>query len=466
MTDAPNAIPQVALPLPSVMQAAAMLEAAGRRGMAATLAGHILQQYPNHARALHLSGLCAAADGRFADAAALIGKAIAQGGEDPQHYRNQCAVLERLGRLEEAEAAGRRAVELDPTDPQSYHNLTIAQARQLRLDAAIASARRMLSLDPEAPGAHMALAECLLLGGDFAEGWEEYEWRFRLPQAPPVLPRTDRPQWDGRQMRNGERLLIIADQGFGDVIQFARYIPWARERCADCVLAADQYMHPLLGKLADGMRVFGSWAECPPYDMYVPLSGLPRLYGTHAENIPFPMPYLVAEPVLAAAWRARLDALCPRGHRRVGLVWAGRPEHPNDRNRSAALSDLAPLFDVPGVTFVLLQKGPRLADAARLQVIAPIVNMGASIETFSDTAALAGALDLVVSVDTSVAHLAGALGMPVWLMLPFAPDWRWLLHREDTPWYPTARLFRQAAPGDWRGVAARVAEVLRSGGCA
>lgn len=463
MTDAPHAIPQVSVPLPSLMQAAALLEQAGRREMAAALAGHILHTYPNHARALHLSGLCAAADGNFAEAAALIGRAIAQGGEDPQQYRNQCAVLERLGRFEESEAAGRRAVELDPTDPDSYHNLTIAQARQLRLDAAIASARCTLALNPAAPGAHMALAEALLLRGDFAEGWEEYEWRFRLPQASPVLPRTDRPQWDGRAMRAGERLLLVADQGFGDVIQFARYIPWARHRCADCVLAADRYMHGLLGRLTEGMQVFGSWAECPPYDTYIPLSGLPRLHGTRAENVPLPVPYVVAEPALVEAWRARLDRLCPPGHRRVGLAWAGRPEHPNDRNRSASLAALAPLFDVPGVTFVLLQKGPRLADAARLQVAAPIVNMGAAIETFSDTAALASGLDLVVSVDTSVAHLAGAVGKPVWLLLPYAPDWRWLLGREDTPWYPTARLFRQATPGDWPGVAARVAGALRAG---
>ena len=455
-------IPAVPIPVPEAMAAAALLESLGRRAEAARIADRILAVFPRHPRALHLKGVCAASESRHAEAARLIEAAIAQGLEEPQMYRNLCAVLERLGRLDEAVAAGRRAVALDPTDAESYHNLTIALARKLALDDAIAAARAALALEPQRAGAHMALAEALLLRGEFAEGWAEYEWRFRLPHAAPPLPRTDRPQWDGGPMPTGKRLLLVADQGFGDVIQFARYIPWARARCADAVLAVSPEIRPLLAQAAAGLLTFASWSDCPPYDAYITLSGLPRAHATTIDTIPAPIPYIAVDSARRTAWRARLDQLTPRGYRRIGLVWAGRPEHPNDNNRSVRLERLVPLFELPGTAFVALQKGPALAEAGRVRGRAPIANLSASVANFADTAAILAELDLLVTVDTSVAHLAGALGRPVWIMLPHAPDWRWLLHREDSPWYPTVRLFRQRRSDDWDELARRVAAALNS----
>lgn len=449
----------IPVPLDEVLSLAAGLEQAGRGQAAGRLADHILAVQPNQPAALHLKGVVTAAQGDAAGAAALIEQAIRHGLEEPHYYRNICAIYERLGRLDDALAAGRRSVELDPTNAESYHNLTVVHARRLDFERATACARTALGLDPSRPGAHMALAEALLAQGQFQEGWQEYEWRFRLPGAALPLPDTGRPQWDGSAMAQ-ERLLLVADQGFGDVIQFCRYIPWVRTLCPDIAVAAGPEMQPFIRQVAPDLPVFAEWRHCPPYAAYCPLSGLPLRHGTRLTNIPAPIPYLRADPERAAGWRARLQRLRPRNHRAVGLVWAGRSSHPNDRSRSVRLSRLAALFSVPATSFVALQKGPGLAEAARLFGRAPLFNVSADIRDFADTAAVLNELDLLITVDTSVAHLAGALGRPVWLMLPHAADWRWLLNRTDSPWYPTFRLFRQNAADDWEGVASSVASAL------
>jgi len=442
-----------------VISIALQLQREGKWPEAEQMAAHILAVYPNHAEALHLKGIAAAGQGRDAQAAGLVEQAIAHGLEMPQYYRNICAIYERLGRLDEALAAGRRAVALDRTDAESYHNLTVVHARRLELEAAIACARTALSLDPRRAGAHLALAEALLMRGEFAEGWAEYEWRFRLPGIQPPLPATDRPQWDGAAMPLGT-LLLVADQGFGDVIQFSRYIPWVRARAPQLVIACSTEMQALVCQMAPGVPLFAEWRQCPPYAAYAAFSGLPLVHRTVLETIPADIAYLHANLRRAAVWQARVAAKAARGGRKIGLVWAGRPTHANDRNRSVRLARLAPLFDCPGVTFVALQKGPKLEEAGRYYGRAPLLNLGAAIEDFGDTAAIIANLDLVVTVDTSVAHLAAAMGKPTWIMLPYAPDWRWLLGREDSPWYPSVRLFRQTRPGDWEGVAARVAEAI------
>ena len=449
----------VPIPIRDVLTIAMQLERTGKPAEAERLAGYVLAAHPKHAEALHLKGIAAASAGRDADAAALLERAIAHGLEEPQYYRNICAIYERLGRLDEALAAGKRAVLLDATDAESYHNLTVVHARRLELDEAVHCARTALALDPMRAGAHMALAEALLSRGDLAEGWREYEWRFRLPGAAAPLPPTDRPQWDGAPMPDGT-LLLVADQGSGDVMQFCRYLPWVAERCPHVVVACAADLQPLVGQLAPGVRMFANWKACPPYAAYCAFSGLPLLHGTVLANIPAAIPYFTPDPARVAAWRAKLDRLAPRGHRRVGVVWAGSPTHSNDRNRSARLAQLRPMFDAPGITWFAVQKGPRLSEVSGYFGRAPLLNLGASIEDFSDTAAIVANLDLVVTVDTSVAHLAGAMGRKVWIMLPFAPDWRWLLGRADSPWYPSVRLFRQTERGDWASVAREVAAAL------
>jgi hypothetical protein len=255
-------------------------------------------------------------------------------------------------------------------------------------------------------------------------------------------------------------LLLIADQGIGDSIQFCRYIPWVCSRCPQVVVVADPLLHPLIRQTHRALELVGHWDRCPPFAAYCPLSGLPRLYGTTLGTIPSNVPYLHADPARAEAWCARLQDLLQPGTRRIGIAWAGRSTHNNDLNRSMSLLAFAPIAALDGVSLVSLQKGSAQGAIANYFDRAPLLNLGAEIADFADTMAIVETLDLVITVDTAVAHLAGAMGKPVWILLSYAPDWRWLLERSDSPWYPTARLFRQPSPGDWGSVARRVAEAL------
>ncbi len=446
----------VPLPLVSVLKIAAEYEHAGRYDDAAELLRTILEAVPNQRDALHLLGVLAFRKNDPLAAMRLMEQAIAQGASPALFWRNLCTLYERTGRYKEAMAAGRRAIELDPGDAQAQHNLGIAYYRLLRIDDAVACARRAISIDPTLAVAHFALAEALLVQGEFAAGWEEYEWRFQIPDAGAPMPNTDRPQWDGAPIANG-RLLLIADQGFGDVIQFSRYIPWVRERCPDLVLACGGEMLSLLQHNFPWLPLTNRLEPSGHFSAFCPLSGLPRLHGTRLETIPATPRSIYAVPDRVADWKRRLDVLSPGPKRRVGIVWAGRANPPN---RSVSLSMLAPTAMPDGLVLVALQKGPAQREIAGYHGRAPLINLGPEIADFSDTAAIIESLELVVTIDTAVAHLAASMGKPVWIMLPYAADWRWLLGRCDSPWYPTARLFRQETPGQWEPVVARVAEAL------
>jgi hypothetical protein len=254
-------------------------------------------------------------------------------------------------------------------------------------------------------------------------------------------------------------MMLVADQGFGDVIQFSRYIPWVAERCPNLILACAKELQSQVRQVMPGLKVFDRWDERPDFVSFCPLSGLPRLHGTRIETIPNHMlPYLRADPARVARWRTRIDRLAPTRYQRIGITWAGRPTHNNDVNRSATLNTFATIADLPNTALVSLQKGPAQAQCGNYYGRAPLINLSAEIEDFDDTAAIIETLDLLVTVDTSVAHLAAAMGKPVWIMLPYAPDWRWLLDRDDTPWYPSVRLFRQTEPRRWDDVMARIAD--------
>ncbi len=337
--------------------------------------------------------------------------------------------------------------------------MAVVNQRLLRLDYAIGYARRSIALNPSSASPHLALAELLLLRGAMEEGLEEYEWRFRVPDANSVLPNTDRPQWNGEPMGDG-KLLLIADQGFGDVLQFLRYLPWVASRCPRVVLACGPELRRLIEHNHPDVPVLDRWDACPPFAAFCPLSGLPRLRATRLETIPAAVPYIVPEPAKVAAWADRLQAMLPRGYRRIGLVWSGRAHPPN---RSLRLSALAPLAALEGISLVSLQIGKAAEEVADYFGCAPLLGLGHEIGDFTDTAAIVANLDLLVTIDTAAAHLAGAMGRPVWIMLPYSPDWRWLLDRADSPWYPTARLFRQPAPGRWEPVVACIAGALDGG---
>jgi len=453
-------VPQVPIPLDEILKLAGEFLDGGRLGEAEILLDHIVSAVPDAASALHLKGILLYRTNRHQAAAEVMERAIELAPDATVFHRNLCPIYERIGRYDDAIRVGHHALDVDRHDLQTLHNLALVHYRRLELDDSIAFARRALALDPSAPGPHFQLAETLLLRGEFTEGWDEYEWRYRIVGAAPPLPPTNRPQWDGAPLP-GKTLLLVADQGFGDAIQFSRYIPWVCERCPDVVVAADPILHPLIQQISPVVKFVERWDQCPPFSAYCPLSGLPRLHGTTLETIPASVPYLHADPVRTAAWRARLQDLIPANARRIGIAWAGRPTHNNDANRSAGLTAFGPLAGLDNVALVSLQKGPGQDAVAGYFHRAPLLNLGAAVADFVDMMAVIETLDLVVTVDTAVAHLAGAMEKPVWIMLPYAPDWRWLLDRTDSPWYPTTRLFRQSKAGDWGCVGRAVCEAVR-----
>ncbi|MEO7027458.1 MAG: tetratricopeptide repeat protein, partial [Caulobacteraceae bacterium] len=418
------------------LKLAAEHEAAGRLDEAQAALDGFLADHPEHAEALHLKGVVAVRQGDTPAGAALMERSVAAGPVRPYYLRNLCEVYRTLGRYDEALEAGLKAVAGDTNDPIAHANLSVLHYERGAPTDAVISAERALRINPNMPGAHFGLAEALLLRGDMARGWEEYEWRFRMPGVPPLMPKNDVPQWDGKPLESG-RLMLIADQGFGDGIQFARYIPWAIERCAEVVVACSKELQPLIGQVPGISALFDRWEAAPACAAFIPLSGLPRLHGTRVDTVPWDGPYLKADPGKATRWRERLDQLVAPGHRRIGLVWAGRPTHKNDRNRSVALTALAPLTELAGITFVSLQKGPGQTQVGGYFGRAPLINVGPEIDDFADSLAVIDGLERVVTVDTAIGHLAGAMGKSAFLMLPYAPDWRWLEKRADTPWYPS-----------------------------
>ena len=326
---------------------------------------------------------------------------------------------------------------------------------------ALISAERALRINPNMPGAHFGLAEALLLRGDLARGWEEYEWRFRMPGVPPLMPKNDIPQWDGKPLESG-RLMLIADQGFGDGIQFARYIPWAAERCAEVVVACSQELQPLIRQIPGVAALFDRWEAAPACAAFIPLSGLPRLHGTRVETIPWPGPYLQARCRQGGSWRG---APRPAGRARASAhrPRLGRPADAQERPQPLGGAERA---EAPhrsaGDHLRLAAEGSRPEPDRRLfRPRADRQPRPGARDLRRDPRRCIEGLERVVTVDTAIGHLAGASGKAAFVMLPYAPDWRWLQERADTPWYPTLRLFRPPAPRDWASVSSEVARALR-----
>lgn len=443
---------------------------AGRIGEAAALYEAVLAVQPGEPDALHLLGLVRRAERRLDDALALIGRAATLVPEQPLFHFNLGATRRQLGLLDEAEQSLRRTLALAPESVDGHLELGLTLLDRRELDAAEAALRAGLALDPSHAGTHFGLAGLLLLSGRFREGWEEYVWRERLPEFRGIEPAAEAPRWDGSPL-DGRTILLDVEQGHGDTIQFARYVPLVMAAGGRVVLRCGPEIAPLLRTL-DGVSQFvGPGEPLPPVDCVASLPDLPRLFGTTVETIPAAVPYLHADPARGRAWADRLDTLdgergartvqSGRPVRRVGLVWGGSPDHRLNNQRSTTLAALAPLGAVGGVRFYGLQKGAPAAEALTPPAGLDVVDLGPELQDFADTAAVISVLDLVITVDTSVGHLAGALGRPAWV-LPWAThDWRWLLDRDDSPWYPSVRLFRQEQPHVWAPVVAHVAEALR-----
>ncbi|MBN8928755.1 MAG: hypothetical protein BGO51_21015 [Rhodospirillales bacterium 69-11] len=349
-----------------------------------------------------------------------------------------------------AEGHVRRALALDPSLAEAQASLGYLLTVQGRLAEADAACAAAIALRPDFVQAHWNCAVAALLSGDLPRGFAGYEWRKQHDRFRHDFIGLPGPVWDGGDPA-GRTILVHAEQGFGDTIQFARYLPLIAARGGRPVLACDPALLPLFAGMP-ALRVVARGMPLPPYDAWIDQMSLPLRFGTTLETIPLATRYLEADPLRIATW----DSVLPPG-RRVGIAWAGNPLHTNDRRRSLPPALLPVLLGVPGVTFVSLQVGPSARAVPGLRDLSPL------LVDYAETAALVACLDLVIAVDTSVVHVAGALGVPAWVLLPHAPDWRWLLGRQDSPWYRSLRLFRQPAPGDWSSVVAAVAEALRTG---
>ena len=430
---------------------------AGRFGEADGICRDILAGNPEDAGALGLLGAVAGLRGRLGEALALTERAIRRDPEKSRWYGNLCEFY-RLGyRLDEALAAGREALRVSP-NTGVLTRLAQVHVDRGEFDEALRHYLAVLGLDPKDPGAHLGIGQILLARGEFRSGWIEYEWRNLMPQAP-KLGHFRAPAWNGMNVPNG-RIMLLADQGYGDAIQFCRYIGMVAERCGEVLLGTSPNLKALFARLPGVRFCFSEWQHCPPFTAYALLSSLPYVFGTELPSIPAPVPYLDTDPEKGASWRARLAAQTSPGRPRVGLFWSGRPAHPNNWRRSLNLSQLAELTAVPDVHFVSLQKEVPGHDAAALAGLGNILDLGPQTADFDDTAAIIDGLDLVVTIDSAVAHLAGALGKPVWVLMPRPADFRWLLDRDDSPWYPTMRLFRQPRPGAWPEAIAAAAAAL------
>ena len=403
-------------------------------------------------------------DGTHA-AAAVLREGLRLAPDRPNLHSNMAVVLTKARRPDEAEVHLREAVRLDPNYVEAHKNLAVVLIQQARPLEALRHFEIALRLQPESPRAHFDLALTLLALGRYAEGWREAEWRWQVPSLALVKRPFEEPQWKGEEISR-KTLMLYGEQGFGDILQFSRYVPLAAARAKRLSVEAPPALERLfrLSFARDNIRIvplatnFPGVAGLPKCDYSAPLLSLPLAFGTTLETIPAESPYLAADAAEIAAWSRRLAEL-PQP--RVGLVWAGAAANPRDRERSIALARLAPLAEVEGVAFISLQKDATAAQAAAPPPRMKLHDFTAELADFAATAALISALDLVISVDTAVVHLAGALGKPVWLLNPFETDWRWLIGRDDSPWYPRLRILRQPRLDDWDSVIARVRDELR-----
>jgi tetratricopeptide (TPR) repeat protein len=396
---------------------------------------------------------------RFDEALASYDRAIAlHPGHAGAHYNRGTTLLD-LNRYDEALTCFERAIALQPNYPEAFSNRGAALYELRRHAEALDNYDRAIALQPDYPEAHWNAASLRLLTGDFTRGWAEYEWRWKYEAMAMANRSFAQPLWRGEAIE-GKTILLHSEQGLGDAIQFCRYAPLVAARGARVIVEVDRRLKELMSSLAGVTQVISAGEALPDFDLHCPLLSLPRAFGTQLETVPAETPYLHAGPNKLAQWNVRLGER-PAGKRacRIGIAWAGNPNHKRDQIRSIDLGAVLPLLEC-GATIVSVQKDIRPADAAVLGAHPDIRLFADDLADFSDTAALLSNLDLVVSVDTSIAHLAGALGCPIWILLPYLPDWRWLLDRDTSPWYPTARLFRQDESRRWDSVIPRVQAAL------
>jgi len=433
------------------------LQAQDRHQEALTWYEKAIALKPDYAEAYNNLGNALRTLGREPEAIARFEQAIAARRDYAEVYVNLASVLLSLNRPEAAIARCQELIAIRPDFAEAHHTLGRSLQSLNRHLEAIAAFRRATALDPKHFQAHWHEGLSRLALGDLPEGWRQWEYRL-LMERQREFPR---PQWLGDTDVAGKRIFLYAEpgEGFGDTIQFARYVPLVAGRGATVSLEVQAPLVPLLGRMPGVAQITAVGEPAPQFDFRCPLMSLPFAFKTTMATIPAQIPYLAPPREKVDRWGGRLES---GGVPKIGIAWSGRPRQGDFRNRPIPLGLMASILETPGLRFVALQKELREGNAALLQSHPAVVNLGPELEDFTDTAAIISLLDLVISVDTSIAHLAGALGKPVWILLKYAPDWRWLLDRHDSPWYPSARLFRQPKIGDWESVIRRVHDALQA----
>jgi tetratricopeptide (TPR) repeat protein len=432
------------------------LQNAGRFEEAATHYRNALALAPRHPEILYNLGNAFLALGRIADALASYDEVLTV---NPSHVGacvNRGNTLLRFNRPADALASYDHALALMPDHPQILTNRGHALRRLDRPQEALVSLNTALARSPDFPEAHFEAALAHLTLGDFKAGWNAYEWRWKTGAFADKRRGFRQPLWLGGAPLSGKTILLHAEQGFGDTLQFIRYAPLLKNAGARVLCEVQPELMPLLAPF-DGIEVVAKGAALPFFDLHCPLMSLPLAFGTEPATIPAGVPYLKAPAARVVHWRDRL----PPGSLRAGFVWSGSRAHKNDANRSIALSRFEHLFAKLPFSCFGLQREMRDADREVLQRLPNLIDLGPELSDFAETAAVISLLDVVVSVDTAVAHLAGALGKPVVILLPHAADFRWMRDRDDTPWYGSAKLVRQPAFGDWDSAIGRLADELR-----
>ena len=442
----------------------AALVAANRNAEALIPLQRATEQLPHEVEGHIQYGVALLRLNRYEEALASFNRALTGQPDRTDVLTNQGIALVALDRVEEALITFQRAIALNGATADTYTNLGLVYRSLGRHYEALASFRQTLARKPADPAASFALAFVHLTLAEFKQGWPLYESRFQEPTL--AVPTRDFtvPRWQGQASLEGKTLLVHAEQGLGDAIHFCRYLPLLAAKAINIVFEVMPSLKVLMRSLPRSIQLIGRGEAIPPVDYHCPLLSLPLALGTDLDTIPAEMPYLAPEPERVAKWRARLGAIPGL---RVGIAWQGNPAVEQliwARGRSMPLADLAPLTQVPGVSLISLQKGPgseQVRDVAfrdRLLDLGPELDQGP--DAFLDTAAVMASLDLIISTDTSIAHLAGALARPAWIALPSAAEWRWLLERSDSPWYPTFRLFRQRRRGNWKSVITAMAAAI------
>ena len=436
-----------------------ILAQAGREQVAIKAYRKAIKLDNNYEVAYNNLGNCLQKQNKYAESIEYYARAIKLNPDYAEAYNNLAAALHKFGNSKAAIENCHKAIKLKENYAEAYNTLAAALQAEQRFDEAIECYDKTVEYAPDYAEAYYSRGMLYLCHGEFAKGWDDYQWRLKTERTKVTL-RYDKPWWQGENFQ-GKTLLVQAEQGFGDSIQFVRYLPMVKERGGTVILAEKPELIGLfrnlegIDDLVDTRKVAEGNIK---YDLYVTLLSLPAIFGTKIDSIPARIPYLSAEASKIAFWhdKTKTDAF------KIGIVWAGNPTHANDHNRSCTLKNFTRLAKIENVTLFSLQKDSAIEQLNNWPEDLELIDFGQKFEDFTDTAAAIENMDMTISVDTAVIHLAGAMGKTAWLLIPYEPDWRWMLNRQDCSWYPTIKLFRQKEYGNWEELFHRVADIVEN----